>query len=183
MAAPGWYLKDATYLGCSWCRRRGPLCGLHLTPQASLCSWPGKRKESAEQASHQPQEVQPCPWGLTLCPQVLSEFLWVELGPTITDRNWKTLIGLTWVSAWLTNSKAYSSQRTTRRLQIRGYLVTVNTFVQALSILQFLLQSYHYVAVRKLPLLTSLEMELNLQPKESWLLISFTHDIRQSCFS
>lgn len=137
--------------------RTAPVASPHLT----LCPWAGKRKQSAEEASHQPEEMPPCSWGLTLSPQVLSEFLWVEMGPTITDSNWKSLTGLTRVSACLTDSRVASCQRTTRRPQIRGYLVTVRTFVRALSILQILLQSYHYVAEShiKLPLLTSLEME------------------------
>lgn len=106
VAAPGWYLKVIPSLGCSWCRR-GPPCGLHLTSPHKRHSAPGWGKgQRAEQASHQPEGVQP-----DTASQELSGIPWGEMGPTITDSNWKTLKGLTRVSACLTDSRVYSCQR------------------------------------------------------------------------
>lgn len=70
-------------------------------------SAPGWGKgQKAEQASHQPEGVQP-----DTASQELSGIPWGEMGPTITDSNWKTLKGLTRVSACLTDSRVYSCQR------------------------------------------------------------------------
>lgn len=76
----------------SWCKRRGPLCELHLTWQASLCLGEGERNESTEQAAHQPEEVQASSWGPLLSPRVLSDLLQVGVSPTIKDSNWKPLM-------------------------------------------------------------------------------------------